>query len=77
MPDQNGPWQLRVGDYFEDALFSEEVDPVAMEWWFTEPEGALSFQQPPLAGSSERSSAELPSDAALSSTLMPALIWLA
>ena len=71
MPDQNGPWQLRVGDYFEDALFSEEVDPVAMEWWFTEPEGALSFQQPPLAGSSERTLAGTPLAACPSLARLP------
>ena len=35
-----GPLERRVSSTFEEALLSEEVDPEAMKYWFTEPEGA-------------------------------------
>lgn len=36
-----GPLERRVSSTFEEALLSEEVDPEAMKYWFTEPKGAL------------------------------------
>lgn len=35
------PLERRVGTSYEDAVFKDEVDPEATEWWFTEPAGEL------------------------------------
>ncbi|PRW44854.1 PLASTID TRANSCRIPTIONALLY ACTIVE 10-like isoform B [Chlorella sorokiniana] len=33
------PLERRIGTSYEDAVFKDEVDPEATEWWFTEPAG--------------------------------------
>jgi len=38
-----GPLERRVDLTYEDALFSEDIDPVDTEYWFTEPPGMCSF----------------------------------
>lgn len=32
-----------MGTSYEDAVFKDEVDPEATEWWFTEPAGARAL----------------------------------
>lgn len=49
------PLERRVGTSYEDAVFKDEVDPEATEWWFTEPAGARA-----LVGCSSRSAAGPP-----------------
>lgn len=36
---EDGPLERRVSTTFEEGLLSDHIEPDAMEYWFTEPEG--------------------------------------
>ncbi len=38
-----GPLERRVDSTYEDALFSDDIEPADTEYWFTEPPGMCSF----------------------------------